>query len=376
MRWVLPPRRAWWAIGLIMAVAVVTIGALGLGGPAVDDHVARSSTTTQVQRRTLVQRSSVDGRLGFGAEIPLSVKATGTVTWLPAVGSVISRNGALLRVDDRPVTLLYGQLPMYRRLGIAPAAAPPSPDPEGATGSAQGASTGPTKGKDVHQLEANLAALGYRGFTVDETFTDQTARAVSRWQRDLGLPETGAVEIGDVYYSTGPIRVNSMVTRLGASAAGDLYTYTGTERIVLANAPVGTTDWAVRGTAVEISLPDGRVLNGTVRGVGNTVTTADSGEPGADQPQVQISIDIGPTPDLDTLAASPATVSYVKQRHENVLTVPAAALVALAEGGYGLEVVDGSASHFVAVETGLFADGLVEVSGPGVAEGMTVRLPA
>jgi len=59
-----------------------------------------------------------------------------------------------------------------------------------------------------------------------------------------------------------------------------------------------------------------------------------------------------------------------------VLTVPVAALLALAEGGYGLEVVDGGRSSITAVETGLFADGRVEVSGSGIAAGTTVGVPS
>ena len=58
-----------------------------------------------------------------------------------------------------------------------------------------------------------------------------------------------------------------------------------------------------------------------------------------------------------------------------MLTVPVAALVALAEGGYGVEVVDGRRTRYVAVETGLFAGGRVEVTGDGLAEGMTVGMP-
>jgi membrane fusion protein, multidrug efflux system len=57
---------------------------------------------------------------------------------------------------------------------------------------------------------------------------------------------------------------------------------------------------------------------------------------------------------------------------KDVLTVPVGALLALAEGGYGLEVVEGSTTRIVAVETGLFADGKVEVSGSGIADGTTV----
>jgi hypothetical protein len=53
-----------------------------------------------------------------------------------------------------------------------------------------------------------------------------------------------------------------------------------------------------------------------------------------------------------------------------------AALLALAEGGYGVEVVDGASTRIVAVETGLFAGGQVEVSGGGLAEGTVVGVPS
>jgi hypothetical protein len=59
-----------------------------------------------------------------------------------------------------------------------------------------------------------------------------------------------------------------------------------------------------------------------------------------------------------------------------VLTVPVAALLALAEGGYGVQVVTGTATRIVAVRTGLFAAGRVEVSGDGLTEGMTVGMPS
>jgi multidrug efflux pump subunit AcrA (membrane-fusion protein) len=69
------------------------------------------------------------------------------------------------------------------------------------------------------------------------------------------------------------------------------------------------------------------------------------------------------------------TVVFVAAQRPNVLTVPVAALVALAQGGYGLEVIDGSRTRYLRVDTGLFAGGRVEVSGDGLAEGMTVGMP-
>jgi hypothetical protein len=72
------------------------------------------------------------------------------------------------------------------------------------------------------------------------------------------------------------------------------------------------------------------------------------------------------------LESGPVTVEYVGREVKDVLTVPVAALVALAEGGHGLETADGG---FVAVKTGLFADGRVEVSGSAVRAGLKVRIP-
>ncbi|GFJ78748.1 hypothetical protein [Phytohabitans houttuyneae] len=69
-------------------------------------------------------------------------------------------------------------------------------------------------------------------------------------------------------------------------------------------------------------------------------------------------------------------VAFTASERENVLTVPVAALLALAEGGYGVQVFDGTATRIVAVETGMFATGRVEISGDGIAEGMAVGMPS
>ena len=58
--------------------------------------------------------------------------------------------------------------------------------------------------------------------------------------------------------------------------------------------------------------------------------------------------------------------------------VPVAALLALAGGGYAVEEIDSNGAHrLVAVELGIFddADGLVQVSGAGVAAGQRIVVP-
>jgi multidrug efflux pump subunit AcrA (membrane-fusion protein) len=73
------------------------------------------------------------------------------------------------------------------------------------------------------------------------------------------------------------------------------------------------------------------------------------------------------------LSEAPVTVNLENGKKENVLTVPVTALLALGEGGYGVQIVHADGSDAVVpVSTGMFADGRVEVSGPGLKAGARV----
>ncbi|WP_224756556.1 peptidoglycan-binding protein [Streptomyces sp. col6] len=375
-------------IGAAVVAAVAVAGALGLGGGGDGSPAAppRTGSTVPVTRATLTERTTVDGTLGYGSEIPLPVRATGTVTWLPEAGTSMERGDTLLRVDDRPTVLLYGALPMYRDLGPAPSgsSSPSASATEAAEAEGEDQKDGKDEqavpeapaavhGMDVMQFETNLAALGYTGFTVDETFTAGTAAAVERWQKSLGLPQTGTVGVGDVIYSAGRIRVGRPGVRLGDAAGEGALPYTGTTRKVVVNASATEASWAVRGAAVTIRLPDETPVKGRVASVGKQADAAGGGGDGGERAAtVPVTLTIKDQKAVGKWESGPVTVEYVGRQAENVLTVPVAALVALAEGGHGLEKADGT---FVAVRTGLFADGDVEVSGPAVREGLKVRIP-
>ncbi|MFF2200929.1 peptidoglycan-binding protein [Streptomyces sp. NPDC058145] len=421
--------------GFLVVSGVSVVGALGLGGGGGSDHddpaPGRSSQVVHVTRVTLTDQTEVDGQLGHGPQVPFPVKAKGTVTWLPATGTTLRRGQAVMRADDRPVVLLYGSLPMYRDLGVVE---PEPPDAAGAgagTDAGDGGSAGgkspagatpsasvtrpaasaaaPLHGMDVKQFESNLSALGYSGFTVDESYTELTANAVKRWQKDLGLPQTGRVGAGDVVYAPGPVRVSGTSARVGDEAAGGQVSYTSTSRMVTVSAPAADTDWARRGGEVTVDLPDGRSVKGTVASLGSDASSASGGGgdgagagdggggggadggsgggSGGKSATVSVVITFDDQNSLGRLQSGPVTVRYTQKQRKDVLTVPVAALTALAEGGYGLELADdgaqsggkggdaGGPGRFVPVRTGLFAGGKVEVSGPGVREGMKVRIP-
>ncbi|MFF0833974.1 MULTISPECIES: peptidoglycan-binding protein [unclassified Streptomyces] len=443
--------------GFLVVTGVSVAGALGLGGGDGPDHGGgapnRSSEVVHVTRATLTDQTEIDGQLGHGPQVPFPVRAKGTVTWLPSTGTTLRRGQAVMRADDRPVVLLYGSLPMYRDLGVV------EPERAGATGTGAGAgaateagtgdgtgdggsaggkspagaapsapaasvtrpaadAAAPLHGMDVKQFESNLSALGYSGFTVDESYTELTANAVKRWQKDLGLPQTGRVGAGDVVYAPGPVRVAGISARVGDEAAVGQVSYTSTARMVTVAAPAADTDWARRGSGVTVDLPDGRSVRGTVASLGSDASSASGGGgdgagagdggagdggagdggagdgggtdggsgggAGGRSATVSVVITFDDQDSLGRLQSGPVTVRCTRKQRKDVLTVPVAALTALAEGGYGLELAGdgprgggdaGGPGRFVPVRTGLFAGGRVEVSGPGVREGMKVRIP-
>jgi peptidoglycan hydrolase-like protein with peptidoglycan-binding domain len=345
---------------MVMVVVVLALGGgaaaaagVGLSGAASPGqaHSNLPPATAKVTRQTLVDTQSESGDLGYGEETTLTGRLTGTVTALPAAGSVVKRGEALYRVDNTPVVLLYGSLPAYRPL---------SPGTEGA---------------DVKQFEQNLYELGYRGFTMDEKYSDTTATAVKKWQKDLGLPQTGMVDLGRVVYAAGPVRVGTLKAAVGDALGPDtaLLTFTGTARLVTVELSVSEARLAHAGAAVGLKLPNGKTSAGKIARTQTVIKPAEGNTPAATKLKVYISVDDEKA--LADLDQATVDVAFTASQRDNVLTVPVAALLALAEGGYGVQVVDGGSTRIVAVQTGLFAGGRVEVSGDGLSEGQTVGIP-
>ncbi|ACZ83338.1 peptidoglycan-binding protein [Streptosporangium roseum] len=337
------------------AAGVATLG-LGGGGPAGDTaESALPPETAAVTRQTLIDTQSADGELGYGPATTATSRLSGTLTRLPGTGDRITRGKALYKVDDRPVTLLYGSLPAYRTL-------------------AQG-----VEGPDVRQLERNLKALGYGGFTVDEEYTYATAEAVMRWQEDRGLDETGTVELGHVVFAPHAVRVESLQAGKGDLTApgGKVLSYTGTTRAVTVELDAADQRLARKGAKVTVTLPDDTTVKGRVDEV---TTVIDPGEGQGEDAQTKVEVVVElvggkARKAVGAYALASVDVSFTAGTRENVLTVPVAALLALQEGGFGVEVVRGAASTYVPVRTGLFSGGQVEVSGDGIAEGATVGMP-
>jgi len=75
------------------------------------------------------------------------------------------------------------------------------------------------------------------------------------------------------------------------------------------------------------------------------------------------------------LDKAPVSVQLVKSITRDVLAVPATALVATAGGGYAIQALERGRRVELSVTPGMFANGYVQVEGPGVSEGLTVLEP-
>ncbi|MEV1329650.1 peptidoglycan-binding protein [Micromonospora costi] len=344
---------------VLVAAAAGVVAAVGFGGTDRGTAATGSTppATATVTRQTLTDTQTADGELGYGSTRTASARLTGTITALPETGTVVKRGGRLYGVDNDPVVLLYGTLPAYRVL---------EPGAEGA---------------DVAQFERNLRALGHTGFTVDDEYTASTADAVRDWQEDLGLPETGRVEPGRIVYAEDAVRIESLQAAVGDAAQPGqaVLAYTGTSRLVTVELDVDDQPLAKKGARVGVELPDGASVDGTVASAETVVEAGSGGAAGQSteaETKIEVTVSVADPKKLTGYDRASVDVTFTAAERPDVLTVPVAALLALAEGGYGLEVVDGGRSRIVAVTTGLFAAGRVEVSGADIAEGMTVGMPA
>lgn len=342
---------------VVVVAGVVTTAALTLSGHdgKTDTGLAPPPNTAEVTRRTLVDTTTQAGRLGYGTPYVVNGRVAGTLTKLPAVGEVISRGEPLYEVDDRPVIVMYGAVPAYRVLKSG------------------------DEGPDVEQLEKNLAALGYVGFDVDDDFTVNTAAAVKQWQKALGLTQTGTVDLGSVVFVAGQVRIDSLAAAKGEVAAigSAVLSCTGTAKAVTVELDIDQQRLAAKGAKVVVVLPNGRHISGRITDVSTVIQPA-SGDQEATT-KVDVVVDL-PGKKAQK-AASPyalaaVNVDFTVGKRSNVLTVPVAALLALQEGGFGVEVVKGGTSTYLSVKTGLFADGRVEISGTGITAGTRVGMPS
>ncbi|HEV3123997.1 MAG TPA: peptidoglycan-binding protein [Candidatus Dormibacteraeota bacterium] len=330
----------------------------GNGAAAASTPQAPAATAT-VTRTDLTTTESVNGTLGYTGSHDISSQAHGTLTALAAEGTTVTRGQTLYELDGSPIVLMYGDKPAWRTIGA-------------------GVSDGP----DVKQLDDNLIALGYAtsaNLTPSNHFSDADAAAVKRWQKALGVDQTGIVQFGAVVFLPGPIRVATHRVEVGASVNPGMVisAATDTTRAVTVALDVAKQALVKVGDAVSIDLPSGASVTGKVSAIASVAKApSNNNGGGGGSSTIDVTITIDDQSKLGALDQAPVDVVIITQSAKGVLTVPITALTALTNGGYAVDVIENGTRHRVPVTTGLFSKTLVEVTGDGLSEGQAVEVPS
>ncbi|WP_406486697.1 hypothetical protein [Streptomyces phaeochromogenes] len=410
----------------ITAGAVVWTGRHGQESRASADERVHV-TTAVVERADLSDTLTLGGTLGHGRSRVVRSGKEGLVTWLPRIGAEVTRGGQLFRVNDNPVPLLYGSTPLYRTLrdegtvgrdvkvlvdnlrklgydfGEQPEvgswvrprpAATPTSDGAGAEGetasadaaSGESAEDGTASGKSgqdaapsARPTAADSAGAGSPAASPspapvqvrrgEGVLTAGVIAALKRWQSRTGAAATGELGPGDAIVLSGAVRVGGLLAEPGDAAGGDLLSVTSTVRQVTVPLEADATGSVRRGNKVTVTLPDNSTVRGHVTALSNDAQSADQNAGGEPRLTVTVGLDDPDAEPVRDADSGSVRVGFTSAAKKDVLVVPVGALLALSEGGYALQRPGG---RLLPVETGLFAKGRVEVSGPEISEGLRV----
>jgi hypothetical protein len=332
----------------------------GSAGPCAADAQAvtadRQSVTDASGKAQADQQafSAAGATLGQGEASAATYGQNAVYTMLPKVGEIVRRGEPLYAIGGEPAFLLYGGVPASRAF-----------------------MPGMSAGTDVAELNRNLRGDGAPS---GDAFTTSTTRAIERFQSEHHLEATGHLVLGSVVFEPGAVRVTSVTPTAGSPVqAGPVLGISSTRRVVTIALDASQQTSIKVGDPVVITLPDNSTTPGHVSYVGTVATVpADNSGNGSSSPTIEVDVAADRPAATGRLDQAPVDVSITTASVSNVLAVPVNALLALANGGYAVEAVASGVRRLIAVSVGLFddAEGMVQVSGSGLAAGQHVVVPA
>jgi hypothetical protein len=186
----------------------------------------------------------------------------------------------------------------------------------------------------------------------------------------------------NAFASKTPIIAGSIINDLGSAVAlnSPLYNISSVGIEVVFQVDATDQETVTLGKNVEIELPTDERVPTVITFIDQVVTQTQAGD------FIEVVLEVLNPEEVEAYDQAPVKVFLTTEVSENVLYVPVNALLALAEGGYALEVYAGVAeggtfegesgvdTTYVAVEIGVFTDGFVEVIG-NIQEGQLVVVP-
>ena len=186
----------------------------------------------------------------------------------------------------------------------------------------------------------------------------------------------------NAYASKTPLIVGSYINKVGGAVTinGQMYNSSSVGIEVLFWLPAADQDTVTLGESVEIELPTDERTDTSIKFIDQVVTETQAGN------FIQVKLDVLKPEEIDVYDQAPVKVFITTEVSQDVLYVPVNALIALAEGGYAVEIYNGDPeievfsgesgvdTTYVGVEIGVFTDGYVEIIG-NISEGQLVIVP-
>ena len=186
----------------------------------------------------------------------------------------------------------------------------------------------------------------------------------------------------NAFASKTSVIVGSYINDVGSAVAlnSPLYNISSTGIEVVFQVDASDQETVSLGESVQIELPTDERVPTVITFIDQVVTQTQAGE------FIEVTLEVLNPEEIEAYDQAPVKVFVTTEVSQNVLYVPVNALLALAEGGYALEVYDGEIeggtfegesgvdTSYVAVEIGVFTDGFVEVKG-NISEGQIVVVP-
>lgn len=426
-----------WPVAL--AGAVVGAG-LVVGVPALtgDDDGESGATEALVELSTvpagtmdLVSWTEYDGTLGYGDTISATAPADGTITHVAPAGTTLNRGNVIAEVDGEPIFLWYGDLPAWQDMDT---------DTDVGNDVRQVEENLTILGYDVFtdltitvdgdwtSYTTEAVELLQTTFEMEETgdlplgtilfvdgpvTVDSTVAQGSSVRAGSPIAELSLVATSESVFTTDPGLVDDIapvgtvidadtilysldgvdITPTSSSELVGMtvaYHHTSDESEVESGRPVLSAEATAQrvtvdvdadaaadfepGMAVEIELADDTIVAGTVEEVATSATAVVSAQGQESDPVVQVTFTV--VADGEDLLEGPVTVRVTDERIDDATVVPVRSLVALAEGGYAVEIADGAGgTSLVGVELGSFQDGMVEITNGAIRAGQDVVVP-
>lgn len=382
------------AMLLVVATALTTVGIL---------NSINASRTPQAQQATATVTTgkishTLNATLISVPETTQLVSAEGMATRNGiAKGAVASEGSVLGVIQERPVILLQGPIPMFRALGRG------------------------SQGSDVNQLQEALRRLGFKVSDTAGSFGPTTATAVSSFYDKIGFPfvdssgtalstaqrsQTGIPQNELVFLSSLPATAQSSCGNAGTQINGSLCALAsnktthyvkvlstlleGLDTNSLKDLPVSAPGTKMQGTlGSEVSATQVATTGGDSSAASANTITQQSNAAVTDGQNISTMTDssqyryfsyvsAATEKDSDTaVAADSSVVITVKESAKTGLILPSVALQnddsQASNTDFWVENQDGK---HLPVSVGFCYGGECEVSGNDLSEGLTVLIPS